>query len=358
MAMMSAMMLPDGKHLKDFYSKKQWAFVQQRLAEKLGPMADSYHRMKPFLVLGALNEAAMPKDRPEVLDGYLLKAAKDRGNNVIGLETVGEQLRTVDAIPVKDQAAMLLDHLRSDRQAAEYEALMNAYVKQDLDGLMDLAARSGRMPRALDKSVRVERNARMAHRMDSLLRVGGASLFLIGAAHLPGDDGVIEKLRAMGYMVDPMPLDPDPAPAAAHPPAILLEQGMHYTDSLHGFSVDMPNGKIDHPDLPGVIWTVMAEGKSTLVAVAELPPPVDGQTLDEWLAQQLGGVQMRSEVITMNGCDGRRIFFDAPLNGMAMLALQCQPRLMTVTVRAVGDEAAKVAGQVLDSFRLIGDRER
>ncbi len=46
----------------------------------------------------------------------------------------------------------------------------------------------------------VGRNATMAERAAPLLNVGGAFI-AVGALHLPGKEGLIERLRAQGYRV-------------------------------------------------------------------------------------------------------------------------------------------------------------
>ncbi len=49
----------------------------------------------------------------------------------------------------------------------------------------------------------INRNVKMARRMDSLAHIRN-SFFAVGAAHLPGDSGVITLLRARGFTVDPV----------------------------------------------------------------------------------------------------------------------------------------------------------
>src|SRR5206468_1756937 len=49
----------------------------------------------------------------------------------------------------------------------------------------------------------INRNVKMARRMDSLLSIR-SMFFAVGAAHLPGDSGVITFLRNRGYQLDPV----------------------------------------------------------------------------------------------------------------------------------------------------------
>ena len=46
-----------------------------------------------------------------------------------------------------------------------------------------------------------DRNARMAERAGRWLEAGGAFI-AVGALHLPGEQGLLERLRAQGYAVE------------------------------------------------------------------------------------------------------------------------------------------------------------
>lgn len=201
LALMTTMRLPDGKTLEDFYSKREWKRVHVMLEDRMGFMAPMAKRIKPFFVLMLLTENAMGGERPHVLDEFLQLRAREHGQRVIGLETMDEQIAALDAMSLKEQAAMLLDHVDHDGYPGEMDAMLEAYAQQDLEGLMDAAQQSGGMSDAMEAALLTSRNTRMVHRMDSLLQQGESVFFLIGAAHLPGTAGLIEGLRKKGYAV-------------------------------------------------------------------------------------------------------------------------------------------------------------
>ena len=207
--LMGAMMLPDGATLESLYRKKEWKELEPFLRRELGAMAPLFMRMKPFFVLATLSEAAMPQDRPRVLDDHLLSTAQEQGQRVIGLETLQEQLRALDVLPLKEQATMLLDQARRNDHRQQLEELMQAYMAQDLEALMAITERSGGMPAELERALLTERNERMVQRMDSVMRVDERAMFLVGAAHLPGEQGIIEGLKGRGWMVRPVATRPE-----------------------------------------------------------------------------------------------------------------------------------------------------
>ncbi len=199
-----AMMMPPGKELSGFYSKKQLKVVQDRVEQELGAMALLTARMKPFYLMAMLGETTMKEDSALVLDQYLEQKAKAMGKQVIGLETIQEQLAAVDDLPLQKQADMLYDLVQHDLYREDLEKMLNAYAAQDLDSLTHICAMGG-MPAIFNTRLLTDRNRVMAQRADSLLRTGHTYLIAVGAAHLPGNDGLLAALRAKGYRVVPVP---------------------------------------------------------------------------------------------------------------------------------------------------------
>ena len=199
-----AMMMPEGRELADLYSNRQWKRVQEAVSAHLGPMAMMAGRMKPFFLMSLLSESAMRADSAMVLDQYLQVKAKEMGKETLGLETLDEQLAAVDDLPLQEQADMLYELVRHDLYAADMDSMMEAYAAQDLDRLTRIASLGGLSDGFSDRLLNV-RNQVMAQRADSLMQEGKVLLFAVGAAHLPGADGLLERLRGMGYAVEAVP---------------------------------------------------------------------------------------------------------------------------------------------------------
>lgn len=206
LAMLSAMQMPDGGTLADLYRRKDLDRVRNALREHLGLMALASDRMKPFWSMALLTETLMGKDSARVLDEAVQLRARAAGKPVSGLETFAEQLAAIDAIPLQDQAAMLLEMVRKDLYRGEMERMMEAYARQDMEALLAVV-REGGMPSSMDAALLSERNARMAVRMGERLRAGCSCFFAVGAAHLPGDGGVLERLRAQGFVLAPVAVE-------------------------------------------------------------------------------------------------------------------------------------------------------
>lgn len=198
-----AMMMPPGTELADLYSKRKLKRVQDAVSEHLGAMAMMAGRIKPFFLMSLLSESAMRADSAMVLDQYLQVKAQEMGKEVVGVETMEEQLAAVNDLPLQEQADMLYQLVQNDLYAADMDRMMEAYVAQDLDRLTKIVSLGG-LSDVVSTRLLTDRNKVMAERTDSLMQEGRTFLFALGAGHLPGTDGVLARLRRMGYSVEPV----------------------------------------------------------------------------------------------------------------------------------------------------------
>jgi hypothetical protein len=149
---------------------------------------------------------SMPPPRTgEFLDLVLQARATRQNLPVSGLETVAEHLAIFDGLPLPQQIALLEDTVRLQADLdKEFEALHQAWLARDLAAIVAISEKNKPsdvrlynevMDRLLD-----QRNRRMAKRMAPMLRQGGAFI-AVGAAHLPGEIGLLRLLEKAGYRV-------------------------------------------------------------------------------------------------------------------------------------------------------------
>ena len=194
-------------------SRRAIANQIEKLLAGQGYPAEFAHHLKPWFlaILTALPACEAKRealDLPEV-DQFLAQTAKDSGVKVVAFETPQEQL---DAIAtMRPEVAATLLARRRPRAGLERRPLCNDAASSigradrrkscpisDAVGGLSEAERS-----AQDEFMRVllvDRNAVMAERAAPLLASGGAFI-AVGALHLTGKDGLIERFRADGYKV-------------------------------------------------------------------------------------------------------------------------------------------------------------
>ena len=213
-SMANALFLPGGSTLDQYYTKREYKQVMNALREELGPLAAMGAKMRPFYLMAMLSEVKMREDSALVLDDWFQYHARAMGKPVVGLETIKEQVDAVDLIPLEDQARMLLQQVRTKGRSGHAEQALERYANGDLDGLLKLMVDEG-MEGPTDKALLVDRNVRMTERALEQMRSHGIFI-AVGAAHLPGDQGLIEQFRRRGYTVMPVlrePTRPGQAPS-------------------------------------------------------------------------------------------------------------------------------------------------
>jgi uncharacterized protein YbaP (TraB family) len=205
LSLMDRLMLPSGSSLGSLYTPRQWRRLEPVLRAELGPlMAPMMQRMKPFFILATLSQGDMAADRPRMLDDALMQEGRGLGKRVVGLETVDEQMAALDAIPLDEQARLLYDHVMGDERGDDLDALHDAYAVKDLERIRRLTNEASTASAAFGKALITDRNRILVQRMDSVMRADGRALFLVGAAHLPGPEGLVNGLRALGHQVQPV----------------------------------------------------------------------------------------------------------------------------------------------------------
>lgn len=198
----AAMLLSPDEHLEEILPPVLYRDILAALAER-GMPAKVAERLQPWAVLLVLSMP--PASAGAVLDVALYQRALDAGKPVQGLETLAEQLSVFQTLSREDQVALLDATLRERQQLPKiFASLLDAYLARDLDALMQLgqtlAAGSAELEARLHEALIDDRNQRMFERLSPVMRQGGRFV-AVGALHLPGPGGLLERLQAAGVEV-------------------------------------------------------------------------------------------------------------------------------------------------------------
>ncbi len=204
-------MLPEGETVDADFSKEQKEALGGMTAA-VGMPYFSARRMKPwFLVMNlsmpVCEQAAMLRGEYTV-DAKLEHLATQAGKRVVGLETVEEQLAVIGSLEnaLGPTDLLQLIALGPDRIADLFATDIQVYRDERPTLSMTLMAntpeyaRNAEAFRVMQGPLIHDRNLRMHERLLPILAQGNAFIG-VGALHLPGDDGLVELLRASGYKV-------------------------------------------------------------------------------------------------------------------------------------------------------------
>ena len=134
------------------------------------------------------------------LDLFIMQAARKSGKKVASLENYKTSMEMVTKASLPDEDSEKDKVVR--KTYSPYlvgEQIESAYRDGNLDAL-DSLNKLTYATKKFEKYMLIDRNKIMVHSMDSLMKI--SSVFTaIGAAHLPGNEGVISLLQSMGYTV-------------------------------------------------------------------------------------------------------------------------------------------------------------
>ena len=207
-------MFTDGRRLDRLLTDAEYEAVK-KIISRSGLPSDLAALFKPWIVTMILSvsdcERTSVQQGARVLDMKIAEIGKARGLQVVGLETIPEQLQALASVPEAQQLDMLRASLKfADRTNDLMETLVQLYLERKISAAMPFQIALARQVGIADdafagfqQKLLVDRNVKMRTAAEPLLEEGGV-LIAIGALHLPGKQGLVALLREAGYAVSPI----------------------------------------------------------------------------------------------------------------------------------------------------------
>ena len=144
---------------------------------------------------------SLPCEAPKSYEADLVALATEKQKEVLGLETIADQMDFMGkAFSDEFLLQQLLDYNNHEGVFAE---MVKSYNEQNLNELYAFVTDKKYADQDTEKWLLIERNKNWAEALPEMIR-NESSLIAVGAAHLPGENGIIELLRAKGYAVKPV----------------------------------------------------------------------------------------------------------------------------------------------------------
>ena len=202
---MKSMQMNDDKKLSDLMSVEKYQKVKNYFS-KHGSMLpfSMLERFKPLLISSLIEEQNMNCQATDGMELTIMKELRPYDKPIRGLETMEFQAGLFDSIPYTKQAEELLDYIDSADQYKKMTADLAAmYKRQDLDQIDEISRKDDPAMNGYMDLLLYDRNRKWAKNLDTLLSKKSL-LIAVGAAHLPGKDGLIDLLRKDGYTLTPV----------------------------------------------------------------------------------------------------------------------------------------------------------
>ncbi len=251
----SYVMSPRDSTLSKLLTKEEYQEIKPYLSDKIGELAPFLDMVRPIFIMAMLQEKEQEQlakslnktkkgenatiEKFPALDMHLQNRARENEQNVIGLETVKEQMTALNSTPIEKQARELYNYIveknktqkenlniqdsikveKNDTTLVELksevnpmETLISLYLSENIELLHDQI--SNEFEKETYQSLIVRRNILMVKRMEEQMKTKSttenkkdtkSTIFAaVGAGHLGGKEGMVNLLKQAGYTLTPI----------------------------------------------------------------------------------------------------------------------------------------------------------
>lgn len=202
-----------GERPLDFLSKEEQEQVSQ-IAERLSLPASPLLTLKPSMLAMLLSMAGCEttdyEKKVQGVEYELERLSRLNKKSISGLETLLEQLKSINGVSLEIQKSFLRSVLVGINQADEMEETLTLmYLRGETAKLVMLMRTPlelrGKvfdpLPQVMLEKILDDRNLRMQKRAMPYLKMG-ESFIAVGAAHLPGEKGLLNLIQDQGYTIE------------------------------------------------------------------------------------------------------------------------------------------------------------
>jgi hypothetical protein len=173
--------------------------------------AAQMEKMTPVALSTTLTLTSYMKETPsfnpmELIDNHFQTLALQSGKSVKGFETVDFQMGVLFGAPLEKQANDLMCTVDNFEEAQRIAKLItNAYFTQNLQQIEEVLEEESEMNCGTseedEEKLIYNRNRNWVELMPAMM-TEQPTLFVVGAAHLCGEQGVLKLLEKAGYTVE------------------------------------------------------------------------------------------------------------------------------------------------------------
>ncbi len=200
--MMQNAYMTDGSNMRMLLDSATFAKTNRYFIDSVGFNLDQIGMLRPFM-LTAMLYPKLVGCTPVAYEQYFMDKAKELEIPITGIERIEDQLEIFEKIPYKDQAKSLADMVANMKQARkEFASLLAVYKSQDIQKAAAMIKESEEY-KDFEDIMLTNRNKNWIAPMIKHMKET-PTFFAFGAAHLGGEEGVLNLLKAKGYTVTPL----------------------------------------------------------------------------------------------------------------------------------------------------------
>ena len=202
--MLQQLSYDDGRTLKTVLNTEAYTALSE-YTDKLGLPLMMLEKFKPGMVVSTLQLLEFQKMgfTPQGVDNYFNTRAVGDAKTLGQLESIEQQIGFLAAMGEGNESEFILLSLRDlEETEAVMEEMIRAWREGNNDKLaeMFIADMKAEAPELYD-SLLLQRNLNWIPQIESMLRDAETEFVLVGAAHLVGDQGLLDLLSRKGFQV-------------------------------------------------------------------------------------------------------------------------------------------------------------
>lgn len=202
--MMKMIFMEDGKTIKGLLNEKDYATLNAFFKKQVGMDLTLFNSMKPIAITSTLTSKKALCENGTAYETEFMKVAKSQNEEVIGLETIADQMQVFEKIPYEEQLKTLVEMAENGMEESRksFEEMTKYYNAENLEGLVKIMGEQG-LEADFQESLVDQRNRNWIPLITKITKESPAFIG-VGALHLPGEQGVINLLRKEGFTVEPV----------------------------------------------------------------------------------------------------------------------------------------------------------
>ena len=195
----------DSVALKNYLNPQQKKMVSKFLIQHFGN--DKFINFHPLVINLSIPQTFYSKTDSKAMDAYFMEKMEKNKIGVGQLESIQYQLDLLNKRPIYQQINEVLNTIENyEKHKNDLQKLFDIYATQSLDNIYDFMLQE--MNTDENQSFYVEvllnkRNREMVKKIHSLSKKS-MNIYFVGAAHLPGQDGILNLLQQQGFTITPL----------------------------------------------------------------------------------------------------------------------------------------------------------
>ena len=204
------MVAPADSTLSKVLTADQMAIVDAAVQKYTHMPVAQFDMVKPAVLSAQISvlqaaQAFEGFDPTKAIDAAIQQKAKEQNMAVKGFETAEFQMQMLFNSPISIQVEDLMKLVTDETAYLEYSRMLTElYSQQDLDSMYELMCNPELGMSEYEADVLInKRNHNWIEQLKAILPEA-STFIVVGAGHLPGDNGLLSLLRKAGYTITPV----------------------------------------------------------------------------------------------------------------------------------------------------------